>query len=69
MQDSDTVEPLSKGKSMTAVFKIPSGMEGKSFSVVYCDGSKWIEESVRLENGHDEKTMSSTMGTFVLVVK
>lgn len=63
------VEPLSNGKSMKAVFKIPGGMEGKSFSAVYCDGSKWIEESVRLENGHDEKTMSSTMGTFVLVVK
>ena len=63
------VEPLSNGKSMKAEFKILGGMEGKSFSVVYCDGSKWIEESVSLENGYDEKTMSSTMGTFLLVVK
>jgi hypothetical protein len=68
MQNGNTVSPLPDGMSMTVSYKIPSGMEGKTFAILYWDGSKWVEESVTVENGFVKATTSNT-GTFVLVVK
>jgi hypothetical protein len=53
---------------MTVAFKVPSGMEGESFSILRWDGSQWVEESVIVEDGYVKATTSNT-GTFVLVAK
>ena len=68
VQDGNTVALLPAGASMTVLFTIPSGKEGDTFGILHWDGSKWVEESVTLENGSVMATTSNT-GIFVLVVK
>lgn len=68
IQNGNAVAPLPDGTSMTVSFMIPAGMEGQTFTILYWDGSKWVEESVSVESGY-VKTATSNPGTFVLVIK
>jgi hypothetical protein len=68
IQNGEVILPLPTGASLTVLFKIPSGMEDESFSILRWGGSKWVEESVTVEDGYVKATSSNT-GVFVLVVK
>jgi hypothetical protein len=55
--------------SIIVSFTVPDNMKNSTLSILYWDGSKWVEVSGHMTaDGHFETTTDLT-GTFVLVSK